>query len=162
MTEEVKVPYWDPLESADPANRDQVTGHLLPGHKLRGPGGGQRLSFITVVKRKAKAAGMSLDNIIWLTTKGLARRAALGDAAAAKILLDRLCGPVEKGIEVHVDARTAIANQGPPVPRVGEFKDWVLEVNKIAAQQGMLGDTTPAQLVVDAEAAVAAEDELLG
>ena len=88
-------------------------------------------------------------------------RAARGDAAATKILLDRMCGSIDKGVEVNVDARTAIAT-GPPVPQGGDFEEWVRGINKVAAQQNLLEGATPEQIEHEAATAAELEAELLG
>jgi len=151
-------PWLDEAESRDPSNRDPVTGRLLPGHSIAGPGRPRgSLDFMVVCRDKAKAAGVSLSDLVWAATRGLAVRAARGDAAAAKVLLDRLCGSVDKGTEVNVDARTVALPSAAPPADDGDFAAWVAGVNRVAAQQGLLGSSTPTEVV---EAALA-EVELL-
>jgi len=154
----VDEPWLDEAESRDPSNRDPVTGRLLPGHSIPGPGRPQgALDFMAVCRKKSREAGVKLSDLVWAATRGLAVRAARGDAAAAKVLLDRLCGSVDKGTEVNVDARTvALATATPPADD-GDFAAWVAGVNRVAAQQGLLGSSTPTEVV---EAALA-EVELL-
>ena len=164
MTEDntTPAPAWDPIESVDPSNRDPVTGRLLPGHTLKSPGRGPNtLDFMAIARAKSKESKIPLDDLVWLATKGLATRAARGDAAAAKVLLDRMCGPTDKGVEVKVDARTAIA-AGPQVPEGGDFADWVRGLNRVAAQQELLNGATPDEVVADAVDDLEAEAELLG
>jgi len=97
---------------------------------------------------------------VWAATRGLAVRAARGDAAAAKVLLDRLCGPVDKAL-VEIDARSVGLAAGPPIPAGGEFSDWVRKLNAVAAQQGLLGDSTPTEVVEAALAEVIEVEALL-
>ena len=159
-----KPPVEDPLVSLDPKNRDVVTGQFKTGHEIRAPGAGRpkgTLNFMKIAREKAKKAKIPLEDLVWLATKGLAMKAARGDAAAAKILLDRMCGSIDKGVEVNVDARTAIAT-GPPVPQGGDFEEWVRGINKVAAQQNLLEGATPEQIEHEAATAAELEAELLG
>jgi hypothetical protein len=154
--------YFGEKASADPKNRDVVTGDFLPGHKLAGPGRPKgSLDYMSICRTMAKRAGLKLEDLVWAATRGLAGRAAKGDSAAAKILLDRLCGPVDKAL-VEIDARSVGLSAGPPIPQGGDFSDWVKGLNKVAAQQGLLGKTTPTEIVEQALAEVQAVDELLG
>lgn len=152
--------YFGEVASADPKNRDPVTGDFLPGHKIAGPGRPKgSLDYMSVCRTMAKRAGVKLEDIVWGATEGLAGRAFKGDAAASKILLDRLCGPVDKAL-VEIDARSVVA-AGPPLPQGGEFTDWVKGLNKVAAQQGLLGKTTPTEIVEQALAEVLEVEDLL-
>jgi len=157
-----------PLDpNKDPTNRDQKTGRLLPGHQLSSPGKPKStLNFMEICKRKAKAIGVDLDSVVWSIMKGLLNRAKDGDAAASKILLDRLCGVVEKGFELHVDVDNRSVTIGPPVPEGRELGEYIRGMNEVAAEQGWLGDETPKQVeakAMDDAAVRAAEiEELLG
>jgi len=154
--------WLEPAASVDPSNRDPKTGRLLPGHRIAGPGRPKgSLDFMSICRTKAKEAGVTLEDLVWAATKGIAGKAAMGDAAAAKILLDRLCGSVDKAAVVSVDARSITAKAGPPIPKGGDFADWVTDLNRVAAKQGLLGSKSPADIVDAAVAQVTEAEELL-
>ena len=155
------TPYFDPVANRDPANRDPSNGYFKPGHSIAGPGRPKgSLDYMSICRTKSKAAGVPLEDLVWAATRGLALRAGRGDAAAAKVLLDRLCGPVDKAL-VEIDARSVGLAAGPPIPGGSDFKDWVAGINRVAAQQGLLGDSTPTEIVDAALAEVQAVEDLL-
>ena len=164
-------PWLDPDESADPRNRDPVTGRLLPGHKIAGPGRPKgSLDFMSVCRTKAREAGVKLSDLVWLATKGLASRAARGDAAAAKVLIDRLCGPIDKAL-INLELGAGAIPQAPPVtadgtgaPTLAEHLERLVTIaRERGTQLGALADLKPADVVVKIaeDKAAAAVEELL-
>ncbi len=128
-----------------------------------GPGRpkGSVVDFMEVVRRKVEETGGDLDAMVWGALQGLARKAANGDSAAAKVLLDRLCGTIDKGVAVNVGVNTAPSPGrpvGPPMPSGIEFGDYIKKLNQVAAAQGLLGNATPDQIVDEAIEAAATED----
>ena len=135
------------------------------------PGGPGRprgsLDFMTIARELAKKTGEPVEDAVETCLSSLKELAAEKDVPAIKTLLDRLCGPQEKGptVNVGVDARTAIA-VGPPVPEGKDFGEYIRKLTSVAADQGLLGDDSPEELVATAiqtAAEKAAElKELLG
>ena len=139
---------------------DQENGNFAVGN----PGGPGRpkgtLDLMKIVREQARRSGHSLDKCVEIAMRALVRSAAAQDVNAIKVLLDRLCGPQDKGttVNVGIDARGATA--GPTMPEGADFMDYIEKLNRVAATQGLLGDTTPEQLVEDAaQAAVDEQDE---
>lgn len=93
-------------------------GRFLPGNP-GGPGGkrgARKLDFVACVRRHARAQGIDLRAAVGQVFDALLGQARAGDVQAARLLLDRLCGPVEKGESSSVAvavAQQALENQGP-------------------------------------------------
>ena len=124
---------------SDEIRRNPATGKFLPGTK---PGPGRphgSINIFRACKIRARREGMDLRDMVWDAAKGLYEAAMSGDAAAAKVLFDRLGGPVEKAPEVNVNVATAIQT-GPPAPaEPRELGSYLAKLNEIAAQQGLMG-----------------------
>ena len=128
----------------DYSNAQGIDGKFLPGN----PGGPGRpvgsLDLMSICRRKAKASGVELEKLVWAAIKGLALRAAQGNALAAKVLLDRLCGVVEKpsavaAVQVNVNggAQENTGN-GPPMPTGGMLGEYIKRLVEVADQQGIV------------------------
>lgn len=118
--------------------RDPTTGKFLTG-TAAGPGRPHgSINIFRACKIRARREGMDLRDMVWNAAKGLYEAAMSGDAAAAKVLFDRLGGPVEKAPEVQVNVAAAI-QAGPPAPaEPRELGAYLQRLNEIAAQQGLL------------------------
>lgn len=87
--------------------------------------------------RKAREARVSIEDLVWAVIRGLIAKGARGDAAAGKLVLDRLCGVIDKGPTVNVDARSVTVS-GPPVPRGRDLAKYILDLQEVARRQGIL------------------------
>lgn len=131
--------------------------------KKGNPGGPGRpkgsLDFMTIARALEKRTGHSLDKAVEISLRALTKAAAGKDILAIKTLLDRLCGPLEKGptVNVGVDARTAIS-AGPPMPEGADFREYAVKLMGIAEGQKLLGGTTTAQIVDAAVVTVEADE----
>ena len=94
------------------------------------------VDLIRVARRRARETGQNLADIVWEAIQGLRGAACDGDAAAAKILLDRLCGPVEKSGDVTVNVATQV-NAGPPPPPTAELGAYLGRLVEVAREQGI-------------------------
>ncbi len=115
-------------------------GKFLPGTK-GGPGRPHgAVDVYRVAKKRAKEEGTDLREMVWQVMKAMHDSATEDrDPAAAKLFLDRSCGPVEKAPEVQVNVATAI-QAGPPAPAEPQaLGAYLVKLNEIAAQQGLLG-----------------------
>lgn len=131
-------------------HKSQKTGKFTkgnPGGPGRPPG---KLNLMAVTVAECKRDGVNLERLSYQVLTAMARKALRsGDAAAAKLFLDRVAGPIDKVAEVTVavgiDARGPTV--GPPVPGGADFRAYIEKLNHVAAAQGLIGDTTPEQLV---------------
>jgi hypothetical protein len=96
------------------------------------------VNIFQACKIRARREGLDLRDMVWQAAKGLYQAALEGDAAAAKILFDRLGGPVEKAPEVQVNVANVAASGPPPPASVGDLSTYVSKLNEVAAQQGLL------------------------
>lgn len=132
-----------------PGERDEK-GHFLPGNKTARLGAAQggrppgALDFVALCRKRAKEQGVDLGDLLWVIARRLFTRAGTdGDVPAAKLLIDRLCGAVEKGtgVEVLVDNRQVNVGAGPPIPKdFGRCLAELADVSKdlIEAEQAEL------------------------
>lgn len=114
-------------------------GKFLPGTK-GGPGRPPgAVDVYRVAKKRAKQEGTDLREMVWEVMREMHAAATIDhDASAAKLFLDRACGPVEKAPEVQVNVAAAI-QAGPPAPaEPRELGAYLARLNEIAAQQGLL------------------------
>lgn len=98
-------------------------GRFLPGNP-GGPGarrGTRKLDFVAIVRRHARAQGIDLRAAVGEVFDTLLGQARAGDVQAARLLLDRLCGPVEKG-EPSAVAVAAVSQQATEGPRYQTFE----------------------------------------
>jgi hypothetical protein len=96
------------------------------------------MNLMRLCRQKAEEHGLDLEQLVWATVAAMFAKAASGDAPAAKLILDRFCGPVEKGIEIAVDARQVNLGEGPPLPKTKTDADnYVVALRDLAQQRGM-------------------------
>jgi len=75
------------------SDRD-AAGRFLPGHSMPGPGRPPgRFDLVEIASERAAAEGIDLREAVWRVLKSLFEAAGKGDPRAAKLLIDRLCGP---------------------------------------------------------------------
>lgn len=102
-----------------------------------GPGRPQgTLDFMSIMRRMAAEEEVDLERLVWKAAIGLLEAAAKGDAAAGKLMFDRVNGLLDKGMSVNVDARQVTV--GPPMPEGRRLADWLLDVGKASAE--VMGD----------------------
>jgi len=81
------------------SDRDEA-GRFRAGHALAGPGRPRgRLDIAEIAHELAEAEGVDLREAVWRVLKALFEAAGRGDSRAAKLLLDRLCGP-SKAVDI--------------------------------------------------------------
>ena len=122
--------------------RDPKTGRFIPGTK-GGPGrktGSRMINFVVLCEKKAKELNINLEDLVWSVVKRLFVLASQGDVQAAKLILDRICGPVDKLIELNFDNRslTISTENGDSKFNIGEFSDYLKKLNEVAIQQGLI------------------------
>ena len=112
-------------------------GKFAPG---TAPGPGRpTLDILKIARAQADRTGHSLDKVVEIALRALARGAAHGDVGAIKVLLGYLVGPVDKPAQVNVavDARTTV-EAGPPMPSDGEFGAYAIKLLEVTKAQGLL------------------------
>lgn len=110
-------------------------GQFVPGHAPL-PGSGRprgRVNLIEVAREQAKEEGISLEDVAFDALMKLRELAFDGDLNAIRELLDRICGPVERGPEVALQINQAI-EAGPPPPPTPQLKEGVARLHKLAKQ----------------------------
>lgn len=121
--------------------RNPKTGQFSVGN----PGGPGRprgkLDFMAICKRRARATKMDLEDAVWEIFEGMLKAAKDGDTSAAKLLLDRMCGLMEKDgpqLAVQINGTDQQVNIGPPVPDDADLGDFVQRLYDITGEQGLL------------------------
>ena len=99
-------------EAEESRERDEK-GWFLPGNQVGlgyGRPKGSKVDFMTVCRAKAKEAGLELEDMVWAVGKAMFKAAMEGDAACAKIILDRACGAVEKmpAVAVQINQQNTV------------------------------------------------------
>jgi hypothetical protein len=135
--EELEELLDDGVEEVGMRGRD---GRFIVGHrKLGGSQPGQEsdrlMNIMTIVRRRAAEIGLDPEEMVWAVYRGLALKGAKGDAAAGKIVLDRACGMLEKGLQVNIDA--SVNAEPSVVPPRRELAVQLLEMREVA--MGILG-----------------------
>ena len=117
--------------------RDPSSGRFLSGSSGNPAGRPKALDLRAIAEKKAKESGVDLETALWEVVVGLLERAKAGDAAASKVVLDRLCGPLDRGplvgVQVNndvihaelVDANNPRGLPGPPMPRGRKLVKWL-------------------------------------
>lgn len=121
--------------------KDVGTGRFVKGN-AGGPGRkAGTLNMMALCRRKAAEHGLDMEQLVWAVFAAMCAKGASGDASAAKLVLDRTCGPIEKGIEIAVDARQVNLGEGPPMPKSAEAADsYVVALRDLAQQRGMFSN----------------------
>lgn len=101
----------DPAIQAE-SGRDSVTGRFLPGTSGNPKGRPRGLDFKRIVYERAAAAGIPIEDAVWLVFQAMLKAASGGDVAAAKLILERICET--EPTEVHVTG--TMETPGPPMP----------------------------------------------
>ena len=128
----------EPRQESGDNGRNPTNGQFVKGN-AGGPGRpAGTVDFMSICRRKAKESGIDLDHLVWSTAAALFAKAASGDPAAARVILDRTCGPVEKAVEINVDARKVELRQGPPIPEGKDLGDYIIKLSEVAIQQGLI------------------------
>jgi hypothetical protein len=121
------------FKTVENGNRDS-RGRWLPGHSQPGPGRPRGLDFRRVVEEKAEAEGFDLDEAIWEIVLALFEEAKAGSVAAAKLLLDRLCGPVTAAVEVEIQQQPGPV--GPPIPSTEKLLEDLQRIKELSVEFG--------------------------
>lgn len=121
-----------------------ANGRWLPGH-CGGPGrpiGSTSINIFHACRKRAKAEGRDLREMVWEVARAMYEAAVEErDPAAAKIFLDRMGGPVEKGASVEVNVATQV-NAGPPPPAAGSLAGYLEKLNTVAKAQGLVEEAS--------------------
>lgn len=87
-----------PQISAPNGRNDPATGRFVKGN----PGGGRPRS-IDLRSLVARERGDTIEEKLLAVIDKLCEQGANGDVAAAKLLIERLCGPVKQEVDVSLD-----------------------------------------------------------
>ena len=120
-------------ENGDPYRDDR--GRFVVGHP-GGPGRPKAIDFRKVVEDAAREEGVDLHERVWAVAQTMFEAAEGGDVAAAKFIVERLCGTLEKGTAVAVQM-----NQGPRAVNI--------TAETRAALCDMLGDGEVQKILLD-------------
>ena len=126
----------DSKNQTKPVERNE-RGQIVAGS---GSNGGGRpkgsLDFMSICRKRAKDENLDLEGLVWAVAKGLFLRAAKGDAACAKIALDRVCGLLEKGalVNIDIDQKQLNIGAGPPVPSTRELGAYFKQLQTISGE----------------------------
>lgn len=104
-----------------------------PGGPGRPPGS---LNLLTICRQKAEAEGVDLESVLWSAIKAMAKRAIKGDHQTAKILFERLAGPVRQ--EHDITSATTVHHAGPPEPDGTDLEDYIRKMIEIAGDEGIV------------------------
>ena len=92
----------DELLDGLPRQRNE-RGHYLPGHTLGGRTPG--FDFRSIVAKFAAENGEPVEEALSRIYLGILRSAAAGDVAAARLLIERLCGKETDVVDLTVGKR---------------------------------------------------------
>lgn len=126
----------------DKATVRDKKGRFLPGHAPTSPGrpkGKTHYDVLAICKRMAKEDGADIEKLIWAVMRGMAIKGSKGDSAAAKVFLDRVCGPAGKDpeVQVNIDARqVADAAAQDPEDIQREFAKAVRIMDEMVRDKG--------------------------
>lgn len=117
-----------------------LRGRFLPGHVGTGglPAGRPpgALDFVAICRQRSRDQGIDLADLLWAVARRLFVRATQGDGdvQAARLIVERLCGAVEKGsgVEVLVDNRQVNVKPGPPIPPTRELGRYLAELADVS------------------------------
>lgn len=115
-------------------SRDSL-GRFRPGNAI-GKGYGRpkgSIDLMAVVRRKAREEGLDLRQELWRVVLVLLRAAQEGDVQAGKLLLDRICGPIEKGTELSVSVSQHL---GPVPPPTADLPAYAARLAELAQKYG--------------------------
>ena len=117
-------------QDSDANGRDIRTGRFLPGNP-GGPGRKRNIDLADAARRYAKTKNIDLETAVGEIMVAMIGQAKEGDVHAAKLVLDRLCGPVRQ--EIDLDAN--VQHSGPTIPRGQEMMAWLAKLQEIAQEQ---------------------------
>jgi hypothetical protein len=106
---DLSMPTSGPRLVADGGERDPQTGKFLPGHQRLG-GKPRRRELWAIAAERAEAAGVDLEAEVFAVLKMQIDLAKGGDTAAAKLVLDHLCGRPSLAVEIE--------NRGPTLEQL--------------------------------------------
>lgn len=101
----------------------------------------RRVDIIAIAREAAKRRGSSLkaevERVLWAQIE-LACSGKEGSTAAAKIVLDRLCGPVkENAPHLHLGLHQTL-NFAPTMPVGADLTDYFRRLQEVAKENGLL------------------------
>lgn len=113
------------------SDRDK-TGKFVKG-KPGGPGRPRGPDFRAIIERKKGIRQIEADAV--RVYDGLVGRAAKGDATAAKVWTDRMCGPVTTKVEHSgkIEGGPEVPT-GPPVPPIGDVETAIAKLAELSAE----------------------------
>ncbi len=119
-------------ELVEDSGRD-ASGRFIEGHQKLGGRQKGSMDFMAICRRKAKEENLDLDDVVWEAFGALRNAMKDKDVTAIKLLLDRTCGILEKGLEVSVDARQVHL---PQAPTGEDLSKWTKRLLEIAEEEG--------------------------
>lgn len=112
--------------------RDPSTGRFLPGYK---GGRKHRIDLLSLCDRKAREEGFQLEALLWGVVKGLMLAAAMGDAAAARLLFDKLTVISKENVAVRLGLDVEVSTGGPAkVPSHEQLARYFEELQTVSAE----------------------------
>lgn len=88
------------------------------------------LDFISTCEAEARRTGYDLSGALWEVVEAMFEKAKGGDVKAARLVLDRFFGSVNRApvvdLSIGVDAST-----GPPIPSASKLRDTVAELIRL-------------------------------
>jgi len=134
----------DAAESADKRDRDR-DGRFLPGHRLGGRPPGIDVRALVAERAATDPTIGSAEDLVWGVVVTLARRAALGDVPAARLLLDHLAAdPRADGAAGGVGLDAVI---GETILSEGERAERIAAILRDAAARRELDRQRPRTVV---------------
>lgn len=133
-----------------------AAGRFLPGTKGgtgRPPGTVISPNIGAICRARAEELGFTVDDMVWAVMLKLYQTAVVtGDVAAARIVLDRLCGPVKDAplVNLNFDQRSENRGEGPPIPDNATLVDQLRAMARAADKLE----------IIDAEVRRAADEEV--
>lgn len=103
------------------------------------------LDLLELCQKRAKLEGYDLEASLWGVVKQMLAQALDGDTQAAKLVLDRFFGPVQKApqLEMNVELTQSV---GPPIPEPDKLKSNLVQLIRLA-HEGEDFDIVDAEVV---------------
>ena len=121
----------NPSKSGGSGGRDKA-GRFLAGNCANPKGRPRAFDIRKAAEQHAAKVGMDLQAALGEIIEALIIQAKAGDVAAAKLVMDRLCGALEK-TDVQVNVQNNI--DGPPMPPSGRLLDDIDRLRVIVADR---------------------------
>lgn len=133
----------EPIEKqpkGEPPAQDPHTGKFLPGNN-GGPGRPRSFDFQAAVRKFAMDKKIDLEKTIGLLLSAMIEEATARNGSssvtAAKLLWDRLCGPVKQSIELEGEIH---APPMPPMPDGEHLPEYLERLRRAYKEAKVLDD----------------------